>query len=106
MSEDKDGGPIMPDTEDGKKRIRELEHNMTMVSKKLDGLISDVSEIKKCLLGDPEYRVQGIISEHKEMYENYTGAKWFLSHVKEIFITTIGLLLGLIGMIIKLLSEH
>jgi hypothetical protein len=95
----------MPDTKDGKNRIILLERNMADVNNKLGLIQSDINEIKKCLLGDPDYKIPGIIGEHREMYQDYEGARWFLQHIKEFFIGIIGLVVALIAVIIKLFTE-
>ena len=38
-------------------------------------MAADVKEIKEALLGNPEYKTEGIIKEHREMYEFYISSK-------------------------------
>jgi hypothetical protein len=95
----------MPNTKDGKTRITQLEKNMTQVNKKLDEIQGDLAEIKKCLLGDDRYKQEGVLGQHKEMYSDYTGAKWFLRNIRAITMTVIGLLLALVSVIVKLIIK-
>jgi hypothetical protein len=109
----------MPNSTDGKKRIKMLENNVAQVNERLTDIQADVKEIKACLLGDPIYKIPGMISEHKEMYDtylksrdvvpdiydDYKGARWFLRHIREFVIAIIGLLVAMIAVIIRLLTE-
>jgi hypothetical protein len=109
----------MPNSTDGKKRIKMLENNVAQVNEKLADIQADVKEIKACLLGDPVYKNPGMISEHQQMYEtylktrdvvpdiydDYKGARWFLRHIREFIVAMIGLFVALIAVIIRLLTE-
>jgi hypothetical protein len=86
----------MPNTPEGKARIKSLEKNMADVNRKLADIQSDVSEIKRCLLGDPEYQETGIIGEHKDMYNDYKGARWFLQNIWGVLGAIAAVLVGII----------
>lgn len=61
------------------REVQKKTNDMTMqiqeINTRLDLVQGDLTEIKKCLLGDGVYEKSGMYAEHKEMFRSYSEIK-------------------------------